>query len=207
VTIHNPTLEDFLRRARQEFHFLVLEFGFREQASRRRADLNQFQVRYRNDTTLVRVEGINWGYGVQVLLGPRRRPLFGRDDNFPLWPIVKLREPDLYKKLFAGDQLAQLAAHAVALKRCAEEVLRGNFAIRAEVDRSIKEAPSQRSEMKEGRYRIAVEEANKAFRAKDYQRVVEVLAEHENRLTRAQRSKLEYAKRRNSKTTREGKLS
>jgi hypothetical protein len=61
--------------------------------------------------------------------------------------------------------------------------------------------------MKEGRYRIAVEEANKAFRAKDYQRVVEVLAEHENRLTRAQRSKLEYAKRRNSKTTREGKLS
>jgi hypothetical protein len=156
---------------------------------------------------MVRVVGINWGYGVQVLLGPRRRPVFGRDDTFPLWPIVKLREPDLYKKLSAGDQLAQLAAHAVALRDCAEDVLRGDFAIRAEVNRLIKEAPSQRSELKEWRYRTAVEEANKAFRAKDYQRVVDALAEHETRLTRAQRSKLEYAKRRNSKTTSEGKLS
>jgi hypothetical protein len=44
--IYNPTLEDFLGRARQEFHFLIVEFGFREQALPRHGDLNQFQVAY-----------------------------------------------------------------------------------------------------------------------------------------------------------------
>jgi hypothetical protein len=173
----------------------VLEFGFREQLLRKRSDVNQFQVRYRNQTTLVHVEGMNWGYGLMVLLGPRRTVIFRREDTFPLWPIVKLRKPDLYETLSVGDQLTQIAAHAIALRECAEEVLRGDFGIRTEVDRLVEGAPSQRSELQEWRYWTAVEEANKAFRVKDYRRVVGVLAQHEDRLTPAQRSKLEYAKR------------
>ena len=173
----------------------MLQFRFREQPLRRRADVNPFQVCYRNDTTLVQVEGMNWGYGVAVSLGPRRPGIFRRENTFPLWPIVKLRKPDLYETLSVGDQLAQLAAHARALRECAEEVLRGDFGIRAEVNRLIGEAAGQRSELKEWRYRTAVEEANKAFRAKDYPRVVDVLAQHENRLSPAQRGKLEHAKR------------
>jgi hypothetical protein len=105
-TIYNPTLEDFLGRTRQEFHFLIVEFGFREQALPRHGDVIQFQVRYHNASTLVEVEGINWGYGVNVLLGPRRQPIFRREDTFPLWPIVKLRRPDLYDALDIGDQLS-----------------------------------------------------------------------------------------------------
>jgi hypothetical protein len=194
--IHNPTLEDFHRCARREFHFLVVEFGFREQALPRHRHLNQFQVRYRNATTVVEVEGTNWGYGVNVLLGPRREPIFRPQDTFPLWPIVKRRRPDLYDALAIGGQLDQLAAHAVALRECAKEVLRGNFSIGAEVRKLIEEvALSQRSELEEWRHRTAIEEANEAFRAKDYHRVVGILVQHENRLTPAQRLKLEYAKR------------
>jgi hypothetical protein len=196
--IDNPTLEDFLRCARREFNFLVVEFGFLDQALSKRRDVNPFQVRFRNATTLVEVEGINWGYGVNVILGPRRQPLFRAENTFPLWPIVKLRRPDLYDKLHIGDQLAQLSAWAVALRECAGDVLRGNFTIRAEVVKQMIEetALSRRSESEEWRYRTAIVKANEAFRAKDYPSVVEILVQHEHRLTPAQRLKLAYAKRR-----------
>jgi hypothetical protein len=194
--IHNPTLEDFLRCARHEFHFLVVEFGFKEQSLPRHRDTNQFQVRYRNSTTLVEVEGINWGYGVNVLLGPRRKLIFRSEATFPLWPIVKLRRPDLYDALNIGDQLAQLTAWATALRQCAEEVLRGDFSIRAQVKSLTEQAAlRERSELAEWRYRADMEKANEAFRSKDYGRVVAILMQHEDRLTPAQRSKLEYTKK------------
>ena len=194
--IHNPTLEDFLRCARHEFHFLVVEFGFKEQRLPRRRHTNPFQVRYCNSTTLVEVEGINWGYGVNVLLGPRRKPILRPEATFPLWPIVKLRRPDLYDTLDIGDQLTQLTAWATALRQCAEEVLRGDFSIRAEVKNITEEAAlKERSELAEWRYRGDMEKANEAFRSKDYRRVVAILMQHEDRLTPAQRLKLDYAKK------------
>jgi hypothetical protein len=194
--IYNPTLEDFLRCARQEFHFLVVEFGFKEQRLPSHRDTNQFQVSYRNATTLVEVEGINWGYGVNVLLGPRRKPILRPETTFPLWPIVKLRRPDLYDALDIGDQLTRLTAWATALRQCAEEVLRGDFSIRAEVKKITEKAASrERSELAEWRYRADMEKAKEAFRSKDYRRVVGILMQHEDRLTPAQRSKLAYAKK------------
>ena len=54
MPIRTPTLNDFLQCACQEFHFLVVEFACQEQC-----EVNEFQVRYRNSTTLVAVEGIN----------------------------------------------------------------------------------------------------------------------------------------------------
>jgi hypothetical protein len=194
--IRNPSLEEFLRRARLAFGFLTTEFGFQEQALPRHPDVNEYQVRYVNATTLIRVEGINWGYGVNVLLGPKRQPIFRGETTFPLWPIVKLRRPDLYDALGIGDQLEQLASHAIALRDCGTEVLRGNFDVRAEVERVVEEQGSAaRSELHEWLYRHATEDANEAFRSKDYEKVISLLAPHENRLTPAQRLKLEYAKK------------
>ena len=196
MPIHNPTLDDFLRCARQEFHFLQPDFGFREWTSGR-LRVNQFQVRYRNATTLVNVDGINWGYGVNVLLGPRRQPLFRPGDTFPLWPIVKLKRPDLYDRLAVGDQLAQLSTWAAALKECAGEVLRGDFGICADVEvrNLVKQVTlGERSDLAEWRYRTDTEKADEAFRSKDFHRVVDILVRHENRLTPAQRLKLNYSK-------------
>jgi len=194
--IRNPSLDEFLTCARHEFGFLIAEFGFQEQVLLGDPDVNRYQARYVNAPALVKVEGINWGYGVNVLLGPSRRPISGPEDTFPLWPIVKLRRPDLYDRLNAGDQLEQLAAHAMALKACAADVLRGDFGVRAEVDALLEQSlSSARSELDEWQYRRDVDVANQAFRFKDYDKVIAVLARHESKLNPAQRLKLEYAKK------------
>ena len=194
--IHNPSLEEFLKHARHAFGFLITDFGFQEETFHRGADANGYQVRYVNATTRVTVEGVNWGYGVNVLLGPKRQPLFRRADAFPLWAMVKLRRPDLYGALAIGDQLAQLRAQAIALRECATDVLRGDFKVRAEVERLLgQQAATQRSELGDWLFTRAAQEADEAFRSKDYERVKRLLAPHEKRLTPAQRKKLEYAKR------------
>jgi hypothetical protein len=194
--IRSPSLEEFLAHARQAFGFLIEEFSFQEQAVPRHADANDYQVQYGNATTLVSAEGINWGYGVNVLLGPKRQPIFRRVSPLPLWAIVKLRRPDLYDGLAIGDQLAQLATHAIALRECAPEVLRGNFRVRTDVERLLEQQKSpERSELGEWQYSKALKDAEGAFRSRDYQRVVSLLAPHEKRLSPAQRLKLEYAKK------------
>ena len=202
--IHNPTLEDFLRHARHAFNFLVEEFGFREQASPKHPGANPYEVRYRSRTTLVIVEGINWGYAVNVSLGPKRQPIFRSPDTFPLWPIVKLRRPDLNRELAIGDQLAQLSSWAAALRESAEDVLRGDFSIRAEAETLTRDIASglalnDRAELAEWQYRTDIEKANEAFRAQGYPKVVAILMKHEARLTPSERSKLEYAKKKSSR--------
>lgn len=196
MTICNPTLEEFLRCARKEFHFLIAEFAFQEQALPGQRDVNEYQVRYVNAATLVKVEGINWGYGVNTLLEPRRQPIFRREISFPLWLIVKLRRPELYDTLVPGDQLDQLAAHANALRECATDVLRGDFNVRAQVERLMKQQLSTGpSELEEWLCSKAMDCANEAFRSKDYRKVVALLGPYEKRLSPAQRLKLEYAKK------------
>jgi hypothetical protein len=193
---YNPSLGDFLERARREFHFLVAEFGFEDELVSGRDDANDYQVRYHNRSTLVIVEGINWGYGVDVRLEPTRQPVFRPALRLPLWAIVKLRKPDLYDALAIGDQRTQLASHAVALRECAPDVLGGDFSIRAGVATVLEEAASRmRSSDEERRFRTAIAEADAAFRSKDYRAVAEILLRHEKRLGPAQRAKLEYAKR------------
>ena len=193
--LYNPSLDEFLRCARQEFHFLVADFGFREEPRPRHGEINEYQIRYDSRTTVVIVDGINWGYGVDVRLEPKRQPMFRSRISLPLWAIVKLRKPDLNDGLAIGDQLAQLRTHAVALRECAKGVLEGDFAVRGEINKLMEEVASrERSAEVERRLRGAMEAANEAFRSKDYRRVVDILVQHEHGLSPAQRSKLAYAK-------------
>ena len=57
--IRNPSLEEFLTHARQASAFLIEEFAFQEQTGPRHADMNDYQARYVNATTLVSVEGMS----------------------------------------------------------------------------------------------------------------------------------------------------
>ena len=119
-----PLLDDFLRTARREFGFLVSEFGFTEQPDSR-AYPNPFSVHYSTPTTLVTVDGINWGFGIQVMLhavSPRR----GTPPQIPLWALVVHREP--VERQVPSGQLAQLAHYASLLPLYAADVLRGDFA-------------------------------------------------------------------------------
>jgi hypothetical protein len=135
-----------------------------------------------------------------VLLGPARRPIFRSEDTFPLWPIVKLRRPDLNHGLAIGDQLAQLSSWATALRQSAEDVLRGDFSIRAEAEKITNDVASrvaseERTKRAEWQYRTDIEKAHEAFRSKDYAMVVALLTKHEARLTPAERRKLEYTRK------------
>jgi hypothetical protein len=122
----NPTLQEFLGCARQEYRFLIDEFGFSESMNA----ANPFEVDYSNSVLRVTVEGINWGYGVQVLLIPFRAGSARIQESVPLWAIAQLRCPtDLDQVQRDSGQLAQLRSYAQILRASANDVLRGDFTI------------------------------------------------------------------------------
>lgn len=119
----NPSLDQFLSTTRREFAFLVEEFGFIEHPDKSKYP-NPFSVHYISATTTVAVDGINWGFGVQILLSCRLKPTAaGR--RAPLWAIVRLRAPHEPEPISA--QLQNLARDAVLLRSYAADVLRGDF--------------------------------------------------------------------------------
>jgi hypothetical protein len=198
----SPTRLEFQATVRDAFGFLVREFGFREvqpRASRREPDA--FVVRFANTTTAVQVEGINWGFAAQVVVGEA-----AAGDQLgtavPLWAIMKLRRPDLYEEITgSAGQLADIRVYARALREAAVEVLTGDFAVfgdaRALVEaRAAEYGTSHMQQAREHRHHAAVASAAEAFRAGDFSRVVELLAPHADLLTPAERGRLEYARTR-----------
>jgi hypothetical protein len=122
----SPRLDEFLACARREYRFLVDDFGFAEATQSH----NPFEVDYTSDSLLVAVEGINWGFGVQILLTPLRSGSPLRRESVPLWSIARLRSPEeLEQSHQMSGQLALLACYAQILRSCASDVLRGDFSI------------------------------------------------------------------------------
>ena len=62
------TLDEFKAMCREEFAFLVEEFGFTEVPVTGEFT-NPFSVRFEKDCLRVQVEGINWGRGVNIKMG------------------------------------------------------------------------------------------------------------------------------------------
>ena len=119
-----PSQAEFVSTARREFGFLVSEFGFTEQPDTR-AYPNPFSVHYSTSATAVTAEGINWGFGVQVMLHAVS-PHPGTPSQVPLWALVEHRDPQ--ESQVPSGQLAQLAHYASLLRLHAADVLRGDFA-------------------------------------------------------------------------------
>jgi len=199
----SPTPLEFQETVRDAFGFLVREFGCREVDSRasRRERRDPFVLRFANTTTLVQVEGINWGFAAQVVVG---EALAGDQwgSAVPLWAIMKHRRPDLYQEITTSPgQLADIRVYARALREAAADVLRGDFAVfgaaRALVDaQAIEHGISQTRQAREDSHHADAESAVEAFRAGDFPRVVELLAPHAAVLTPAEKGRLAYARRR-----------
>jgi hypothetical protein len=197
----SPTLGEFKETVHDAFGYLVSEFGFREtEPPPSHLEVNPFIVWFANETTLVQVEGIKWGFAAQVTL----RPVGSRDvyAAVPLWAIIKHRRPDLYEELARSPgQLGDVREYARALREVASEVLKGDFRVFASA-RAIVEAyavqlrESQRQESRDRNHRAAVAVAADAFRAGDFGRVVELLTPHIELLTAAERARLSYARAR-----------
>jgi hypothetical protein len=103
----SPTAIEFKETVRHAFGYLGREFAFREvEPPTKHIEVNPFLVWFANATTLVQVEGINYGFAAQVILGPAD----AGDEwhaTVPLWAIIKHRRPALYE-----DALGHLVSSA-----------------------------------------------------------------------------------------------
>jgi hypothetical protein len=198
---NSPTLVEFKETVRDAFAYLGREFAFREtEPPANHLEMNPFIIWFANETTLVQVEGINWGFAAQVAIGP----VGSRDEHatVPLWAVIKHRRPEVYEEFTRSTgQLGDVRAYARALREVASDVLRGDFRVFAAA-RAIVEAQrvqlreSQRQESRDRNYRAAVTAASDAFRARDFGRVVELLMPHMELLTPAEHATLSYARAR-----------
>jgi hypothetical protein len=198
----SPALIEFQETARDAFEYLGREFAFREVAPPAKyLEVNPFIVWFANATTLVRVEGINWGFAAQVMLGPADAE-DGWHDTVPLWAVIKHRRPELYEELTrSAGQLGDIRLYAHALRETASDVLRGDFgmfaAARAIVEaQGVQQRLRQHEETRERGRSAAVAAATAAFRAGDFGRVVDLLMPHADLLTPAERARLDYARAR-----------
>ena len=196
----SPTLGEFKETVREAFGYLEREFAFHEVVPP--ASLlegNPFVVWFVNATTVVQVEGVSWGFAAQVLLGPAAGG-HERHANVPLWAILKDRAPDLYEQSAkAPGQLGAIRHYAHALREAASDVLGGDFRVFATARAAVEaEATRQRlrehEETRDRTTRAAVSAATDALRRGDYGSVVELLTPHMERLTIAERAKLDYAR-------------
>lgn len=201
VKTYVPTISEFQEVARKEFSFLLTEYDFVETKLDVVKYFNPCAVRYENDTTVVRVEGIGHGYSTNVDIGIRTSSRKDVEQGFPLWPLMKLRAPNLLGEYHeTGGQLKQLKICSQALRKCAQDVLSGDFEVRAEVTNILNAwFETKRKKKLEADVQQACNSASQAFREKNFARVVEILSEYEAFLTSTQRKKLEYAKRHNRK--------
>ncbi|HJR58323.1 MAG TPA: hypothetical protein VJ813_02950 [Vicinamibacterales bacterium] len=195
----SPTVTEFTAAVREAFGYLAREFGFREvDPPAKELELNPFLVRFVSPTTVVQVEGINWGFAAQVIVGPDG----GQEPLLPLWAVIRLRRPDLYEEVMKSPgQLGEIRAYARALRETASDVLSGDFGVLAAAHaiveaRGLQQRLSQAEETREHDQRAAVAHAADAFRAGDFTRVVDLLMPHEKRLTTAQCAMLDYARTR-----------
>lgn len=120
--------EEFKDYCRVQFGFLLEEFGFQEEIVSGRF-VNPFQVRFVSQTTQIIVEGINHGFGIDVLLGTREQYR-----GFTYADLLAIRNPNfefvVAKPSDTSEiQKPQLEQGAKALREYATDVLNGDFSV------------------------------------------------------------------------------
>lgn len=128
-----PSLEEFKRHVTEQFGYLISEFGMQE------AELehdNPYAVAFANDWTRIEIEGINWGFGLQVHVGEVGQRSSTGAEGTPLWALIKYVQPEAFEELTTSSrQLELIERHARLLRTHFAQVLRGeDFTIVHEVD-------------------------------------------------------------------------
>ena len=145
-----PTSERFLERVQHEFRFLVEEFGFTKSIPPSPGGgFGQFEVIFHSRHVDVSVAGINWGYGVQVLLTPFQSGSVYPLEQVPLWAIAQLRCPDELERAHQiSGQLAQLEFYALLLHTYGADILRGDFTILPSANAAVAQEAARSREPK-----------------------------------------------------------
>ena len=122
-------LEKFRELIRREFNFLCDNFEFRELSVN---SYNEYTVNYANSTTIVVVEGINWGANARVALGSIEHGF----ENYDLGDIATIKCPDLWESFaqLGNSQSEQLPyLHNIKLE-AALDILTGDFSVFPQLD-------------------------------------------------------------------------
>lgn len=57
---------EFREECRKAFLFLTESYGFIEESLPKQKYINEYQVRYITDRTRISIEGINWGFNIDI---------------------------------------------------------------------------------------------------------------------------------------------
>jgi hypothetical protein len=126
-------LNQFRNYGRRAFRFLIEEYGYSEAPLPEGEFVNQYMVCFSNGVTWIGVEGINWGFGIDIRLashnpGLMQYPTYCLDD------LLALRDPGFMpitaKPTDKRDiQKSQMDQYADALRQHADDILRGDFSV------------------------------------------------------------------------------
>jgi hypothetical protein len=202
----SPTQEQFQETARKAFDFLQRENGFGEIPTEYD---DPFGLQYQNNHCRVQVIGRSFGFGIDV--GVVRLDYNAKVDQFagvfPLWCVLKLRDPELYYKRFhhTSGQLKMLRMDAGALREHCQDLLVGDFSIEVQISALLRKSweeskEEDRKEEARWKYERATAAANEAFHKKEYVEVVKQLETVKDHLTPSQLKKLAYARKHKQKS-------
>jgi len=126
-------VEQFRKYGRQAFRFLVEECGFREAALPDSKFVNEYMVCFSNGVTWVGIEGINYGFSIDVRLASHdvahmQYPTYCFQDlldlRSPGFPLPTAKPTDTRE-----IQKTQMDHYAAALRIHAKDVLLGDFSV------------------------------------------------------------------------------
>lgn len=181
-------IEKFKSVCRNEFDFLLTEFGFREDNTPLGEFDNEFQIRFiRNDLTIV-VEGIHYGSAAMVYL-------YDSNDRkiFPILLMPGFQSfPSKRPKSKPSDQIEDIKKEAQMLYQYGIELLKGDFSV---FEHAYSKAETAYIEYESRRqFGIAEQRAITAFKKQEWSKVIEALEPYENKISSRMAKKLNIAR-------------
>ena len=200
-----PSLIEFRTCVFDSYAPVIHSMGFVELKPRQGEYVNDFSVRIGNDTTVIEVDGINYGFHAWTKIF---RASAADDDRYglPIYKLLQQRQGLNAKEIRqlhrreqnCADQLEEVREKAKAILSHAKDVLSGDFSTLdkiAEQERHLQQeqlAKALPSEQKAAV--VAATEAGHAFKRGDFHNVVALLEPHLSRLPASQQKRFELAK-------------
>jgi hypothetical protein len=134
---------EFREYAQAAFARVAAQYGLHLLPRSSEAFENSFEVRLGNSTTVLVIEGINYGFGVDIRLASTDQ----RHMRFPTYcfdDLLAIRAPEFEHVQPGPDdtneiQKRQIDAYADALPKYADDVLHGDFSVFPQLARAIQQ--------------------------------------------------------------------
>jgi len=194
---YTPNAQEFLAGAKQEFVYLITDFGFSFGKAPFEYE-NQYSAFFRKVRVFVYIEGLSYGISLSVSLG--RLTFFGRvREQISLHTLIALRKADLLEPRCPEKrgQLQHMKFGAAALRHCAADFLAGDFSaapealqlelkLRRDAEEAYEKAANERTFM----------QAADAFHRGQFELAVRLLESRPGKLGKVQQTMLKLARKR-----------